>query len=103
VAAVSRLTWFAAGTVTGVYGIVRARRVARNFTPAGISARTAALGAGLRVLSSEVNAAMAEREAQLRDQLRDRRALAPGGGVNATPVMIEPATNARDGEADGHR
>ncbi len=99
----SRLSWFAAGTVAGVYGIVRARRVVRNFTPAGIAARTAALGAGLRVLSSEVNAAMAEREAELRVQLRDRIALAAGGEMDVGPAMIEPATQARDGEADGHR
>jgi Family of unknown function (DUF6167) len=107
----SRVTWFVAGAATGVYGLVRARRAARNFTPDGIAARAAAVGAGLRVLTSEVSAGMAEREGELRDQL----AIPPGGRPIAVPAMIERAVHprhrreessmqpARDGHRDGHR
>ena len=103
----SRLTWFVAGAATGVYGIVKARRAARNLTPDGIAGRAAALGAGLRVFTSEVSAGMAERESELRDQL----ALDPGAGLNAVPAMIERTANPRhrrdqsrwEPATDGHR
>jgi hypothetical protein len=107
----SRITWFVAGAATGVYGLVRARRAARNLTPDGIAARAAAVAAGLRVLTSEVSAGMAERETQLRDQL----ALTPGGGPAAEPAMIERAADpphrpeesrmepANGGPGHGHR
>ncbi|MEJ7630673.1 MAG: DUF6167 family protein [Nocardioidaceae bacterium] len=99
----NRLTWFAAGAATGVYGIVRGRRAARNLTPDGLAARAAAFGAGLRVFTAEVSAGMAEREgAALTD---------PAGGANVVPVMIGPAAHPRDIPAqsrsepgpDGHR
>lgn len=111
----SRVTWFAAGALTGVYGIVRARRVTRNLTPDGLASRAAAVGAGLKVFTSEVGAGMAERERQLRDQL----ALTTGGRATAVPQVmgrvIERADNPRhrrdepttppigDGHRDGHR
>lgn len=111
----SRVTWFAAGAATGVYGIFRAKRAVRQLTPDGIAARAAAVGAGLKVFTSEVAAGMAEREDQLRDQL----ALAPGGRADGVPPMIERvierATNPRhrrddtrsmpvgQGHRDGHR
>lgn len=81
----SRVTWFVAGAATGVYGLVRARRAARNFTPDGIAARAAAVGAGFRVLTSELSAGMVEREGQLRDQL----ALASGGALEPVPPIMD--------------
>lgn len=114
----SRLTWFAAGTVTGVYGLLRAKRAAANLTPDGLAARAAAVRAGLHVFTSEVGAGMAERESQLRDQLR-QWGIPPGGGPNAVPAMIEQSRAPRhrrdqigeessmqpatEGPRDGHR
>ncbi len=111
----SRITWFVAGAATGVYGLVRARRAARNLTPDGMAARAAAVGAGLRVFTSEVTAGMAEREGELRDQL----AVAPSGALSPAPPMMDRAIEravdagqtseesimppATDGHPDGHR
>lgn len=69
----SRLVWFAAGAATGVYGLVRAKRLAANFTPDGIAARAAALGLAMRMFADEVSVGMAEREAQLRRQMDESR------------------------------
>lgn len=66
----SRALWFAAGAATGVYGLVKARRTAQALTPDGVGARVAAWQAGGRVFGAEVRAGMAERETQLRQQLR---------------------------------
>jgi uncharacterized protein DUF6167 len=103
----SRITWFAAGAATGVYGIVRAKRAARNLTPDGLAARAAAVGAGLRVFTSAVSTGMAEREGQLRQQL----ALPPGGRADAVPPTmdaasdraIEPTAASRDHEQNDPR
>jgi hypothetical protein len=92
----SRLVWFAAGTATGVYGFIRARRTVSNFTPDGIAARAAAVGAGLRVLTSEVGVGMAEREVQLRDRL----AISAGRAPDVPAIEHRPAP---DGGRDGHR
>jgi Family of unknown function (DUF6167) len=109
----SRLTWFAAGAVTGVYGLVRARRAAYNVTPDGIAARLAAFGVALRTITSEVSAGITERE----EELRGRRSPVagdvpdqPGIAPTAVPPMIEPGTHPqprhrREQEPDtvGHR
>jgi hypothetical protein len=111
----SRTTWFVAGAATGIYGLVRVKRVAHNLTPDGIAARAAAVQAGFRVFTSELSQGMAEREAQLRDQL----ALTPGGAADAVTPMMELAIEraaaprhrreesammpARDGHRDGYR
>jgi uncharacterized protein DUF6167 len=111
----SRVTWFVAGAATGVYALVRGRRAARNFTPDGIAARAAAVAAGIRVLTSEMSAGMAEREGELREQL----AITPGALAGAVPPMmdrvIERAGHPRhrreesrmeavgEGRRDGHR
>lgn len=102
-----RLTWFTVGAATGVYGILKARRAAQALTPGGISARAAALGAGLRVFSSEVAAGRAEREAELRHSA----ASLPGASAVAVPPRIEQAAVPRhrreqareDISTDGHR
>ena len=94
----SRITWFAAGAATGVYGIFRAKRVARNLTPDGLAARAAAARAGLRVFSSAVATGMAEREGQLRHQL----ALAPGRPSDAVPPIMDTATGAAHGAGQAH-
>jgi uncharacterized protein DUF6167 len=100
----SRLTWFAAGAATGVYGLIRARRMAHTFTPDGIAAHAAAVTAGLRVLASEVSAGIAEREGELRHQL----SLTPAGPRGAVSPRIESSGDSRldsgtDGHGHGHR
>jgi hypothetical protein len=95
----SRITWFAAGAATGVYGIFRAKRVARNLTPDGLAARAAAVGAGLRVFSSAVATGMAEREGQLRHQL----ALTPARPAGAVPPIGDTATGAAPEAARSER
>lgn len=110
----NRATWFVAGAATGVYGLVKARRAASNLTPDGIAARAAAVGAGLRVFTSELTSAMAEREAELREQLAllpRAAALDAGGGRPVVPAMIAGATRPeltpdptrREDSSDGHR
>lgn len=64
-----RALWFVAGAASGVYGVVKAKRVVYNLTPDGVAARLAALGVGLRMFTDEVGAGMAEREHDLRGQL----------------------------------
>lgn len=65
----SRLVWFAVGTTAGVYSSFKARRIAYRLTPAGLSDQAGALGVGLRAFGAEVRAGMAEREAQIADEL----------------------------------
>jgi hypothetical protein len=84
----SRAFWFAAGAATGVYTLVKAKRTARNFTPDGIAARAAALTATARLFASEVSSGMAEREVELRAQLRE---------ATPHPPLIE------EGSDHGHR
>jgi hypothetical protein len=66
----SRALWFAAGAASGVYTLYKAKRAAQNFTPDGIGARVAALTVGARMFAAEVSTGMAERESELRTELR---------------------------------
>ncbi|MGI8577549.1 MAG: DUF6167 family protein [Nocardioidaceae bacterium] len=92
----SRIFWFAAGAATSVYTMVKAKRTARHFTPDGLAARAAALGAGARMFVGEVSAGMAEREAELRDQLHLSTT------SSTAPRLIETRTDEPESIADGH-
>lgn len=100
----SRLTWFTAGAVTGVYVLVKARSTARNFTPDGIAARAAALSVGFRAFASNVATGMSEREAELRE-----RAAGPSLPAAVPPMIEGPAAPSShpsptvEEPADGHR
>jgi Family of unknown function (DUF6167) len=116
---VSRALWFAAGAATGAYALVKARRTAQSLTPDGIAARVAALRVGLRFFADEVSYGMAEKEAELRNQLRltatpdDRRGIErspreptphlPGQREpeERQPEQGHPSTAAED-HGDGH-
>ena len=65
----ARVAWFVAGTTAGIYTTVKARRIAYRLTPSGISDQAGALGEGLKAFGHEVRAGMAEREAQIADEL----------------------------------
>jgi hypothetical protein len=65
----SRVFWFAVGAGSSVYAMVKTRRAAERFTPAGIADQLGALGFGARLFREEVAAGMHERESQLRERL----------------------------------
>jgi hypothetical protein len=73
--------WFGAGVAAGVYGMVRARRVAEAFTPDGIRDRVNAVGLGARLLRDEVAQGQADAEAELRARY--------GPPATDVPPMIE--------------
>lgn len=101
-----RLTWFSVGAATGVYGILKARRAARNLTPGGVRARAAAVGAGLRVFSSEVATGMAGREAELRaaaTMLPRGPAAVPQEIESTPPPRHRRSITGEDDGTDGHR
>ena len=58
-----------AGAGTGVYAMVRARRIAEAFTPEGLTDRLGALALGARLLTEDVREASAVRETALRQEL----------------------------------
>jgi len=65
----SRAFWFVAGAGAGVYGLVKARRVAEALTPDGLRDRRTAYALGARMLRDEAAAASAEKEIELRQRL----------------------------------
>lgn len=65
----SRVFWFTVGAGSGVLAMVKTRRVAERFTPAGIRDQVAAAGFGLRLLGDEVRTGMAAHETRLRARL----------------------------------
>ena len=89
----SRMFWFVAGAASGVYGLVKVKRTAQNFTPDGVAARVAAWNVGARMFKDEVAAGMAEREQELRAQL----SLETGSASR----LIEPGRNAGAERATG--
>jgi hypothetical protein len=91
----SRLTWFTAGTVTGVYLLVKARSTAWHFTPDGIAARAAAVAAGYHAFATQVGSGMRERETELRQRALDHPVLP----VDVPAILPPPAEEL----ADGHR
>ncbi len=98
----SRAFWFAAGAASSVYALVKAKRTAENLTPDGIAARVAAYGTGARMLRDEVAAGMAERETELREQLRSGGAPGLLQGPPAPGHADETAPGRGEGGTDGH-
>ncbi len=97
----SRGVWFVAGAASGVYALVKVRRIAQAFTPAGVAARVAALRAGAEVFTEAVAEARDERETELCWQLEHGVQLprligpAPARRVLASPGV----TSVSDGAA----
>jgi hypothetical protein len=108
VAPVKRVFWFAAGAVSGVYGMVKVKRTLEVFTPDGLGARIAAARAGVRMFADEVTAGMHEREEDLLAELRAHESGTPELDPVA-PETIARLTNniphqmTREGSTDGHR
>ncbi|MET0930167.1 MAG: DUF6167 family protein [Aeromicrobium sp.] len=61
----SRIVWFVAGSATGVYTAVKARRAAYRLSTPGIVDQAAALGLGWRAFSSELRDGMQAREHEI--------------------------------------
>ncbi len=70
---IRRFFWFALGAGVAVYVLVKIRRALNNASPEAISRRVAdsaaGAGASARDFPERLRAAMAEREAELRDEL----------------------------------
>ena len=60
--------WFAAGAAAGVYGVVKARRVAESFTADGLRDRASAASVGARMFREEFHQGMVDSEADLRQR-----------------------------------
>ena len=92
----SRGLWFVAGAGAGIYAMVRGRRAVEAVSPDGLRDRAGAAALGLRMLSAEVAAGKAEREAEL----RERHAAGPPAvaGNQARPQIEQhdPTTPGRD-------
>ncbi|MBW9216823.1 hypothetical protein KV102_18445 [Mumia sp. zg.B53] len=95
-----RVLWFVAGTTAGVYGSVKARRLAYRLTPAGVTDQIAAWQLGAQAFADELRTGMAHREAEIAAQLGlpalspaadDRRSLgaAPPAAPHA-PLPLSP-------------
>ncbi len=94
----SRAFWFAAGAASGVYGLVKVKRTAQNFTPDGLAARVAAWHLGARMFRDQVVSGMAEREQELRTQL----SLETGpAGPTGSARLLEQGRHAGDERATG--
>jgi hypothetical protein len=82
--------WFAAGAAAGVYGMVRARRLAEAFTPDGMRDRIGAAFLGARLLGEEVARGQAEAEIHLRQRF--------DGADAGPPQLTNPTTtSSREG------
>ncbi len=91
----SRMFWFAVGAGSGVYAMVKSRRAAERFTPAGITDQVAALGHGVRLFGAEVHEGMAEHETQLPSRLEVSHA--DGSERRAIPTAPDRAAQRRGG------
>jgi hypothetical protein len=70
---IRRFFWFALGAGVAIFVFVKIRQALRKATPEAIGQRVAGsaagVGASARDFTERVRAAMAEREAELRDEL----------------------------------
>ncbi|MEQ6901227.1 DUF6167 family protein [Nocardioides sp. YIM 152588] len=65
-----RGVWFGAGVAAGVYGVVRARRIAEIFTIDGMRDRVGAVWVGARMFREELDQGRVDAEADLRERYR---------------------------------
>ncbi len=64
-----RALWFAAGAGAGLWTTLKARRIAHRLTPDGVTDQVATWGLGARAFADEVRLGMAEREAEIAQEL----------------------------------
>ncbi|PJJ55866.1 hypothetical protein CLV56_0065 [Mumia flava] len=63
------MLWFVAGTTAGVYGTVKARRLATRLTPTGLADQLAAVQLGASAFLAEMRVGMADRQLQIAERL----------------------------------
>ncbi len=82
-----RVLWFSIGAGVGVFALAKARSYLQRATPKAVSARVIQTGAGwsasVQEFASSVRAAMAEREAELREAIG--LSGAPDDGLSGAP------------------
>ena len=70
---IGRLFWFVLGAGLAIWVLLRIRQMLRQASPDAVTQRVAAsatgIGASARDFTDRVRAAMAEREAEIRDEL----------------------------------
>ena len=88
--------WFAAGAAAGVYGMVKARRVAEAFTADGVRDRASAASVGARMFREEFQQGRTDADLDLRARIAvaeaGRRELASG----APPAIEDTDTEKGD-------
>lgn len=94
-----RAFWFAVGAGAGLYGSIKARRLAYRVSPAGLADQAAALRLGARTLAEDIRAGARERETELLDELGipERR---PAARTALAPLPPNPAEDADDPDKD---
>ena len=85
---IGRALWFAAGAGAGLWTTLKARRVAYRLTPVGVTDQVATWGLGARAFAAEVRLGMAEREAEIADDLG--LPLGDAGSARARGPALEP-------------
>ncbi|WP_232676021.1 DUF6167 family protein [Nocardioides sp. R-C-SC26] len=95
----SRAVWFVAGAGAGVYGMLRARRVAEALTVDGLRDRVGAAAVGARMFRDEVAQGKAEAEFHLRDRLAERATQLDGARRPAelTSESMQDVTQIQEG------
>lgn len=86
----SRIVWFVAGSVAGVYTAAKARRAAYRLSAPGLVDQASALGVGWRELGTEVRDGMLAREQEIARRLATDPATAPLGLDEATHDSYRP-------------
>jgi hypothetical protein len=88
--------WFAAGAAAGMYGVVKARRIAEAFTVDGMRDRVGAAFVGARMFRDEVAQGKADAEVQFRGRYRaaadGRHELAAPTGSTAPAIETTSTT-----------
>ena len=65
----ARLFWVAVGAGAGMWAARTVKDKAQKYTPEGVADNVTGIGEAIRYFADEVRAGMAEREAELNDQL----------------------------------
>lgn len=89
--------WFAAGAAAGVYGMVRARRVAEALTVDGLRDRVGAAVVGARMFRDELAQGIVEAETGLRERYQVAAAAPRRGLAAAETGATALAAGADDG------
>ena len=71
---IAKSAWFAAGAAAGIYGSIKARRMAYRMSAPGIVDQAAALGVGWRAFSADLRQGMQAQQDHIVTRLDPERA-----------------------------